>query len=184
MAKILLTSCGFETLTIQNAFLTLIDKSPEFAKILFIPTAATYVDAIMVLPKCMNDLLNIGIPKENITVYNMHYPISSSEISEFDAVYFTGGDPSYLLETINKFGFSPVIKEYIDNGGVYIGVSAGSLVATNNMENNLGLVNCSIAVHVNDSSSTPPGKFNESSPAWLSSKNALIINGETKEIIR
>ena len=103
--KILLTSNGLETELLENTFLDLIEKEPQKAKILFIPTAATYADAVLVLPKCMNDLLRVGIHKENIVVYDIHSALSEKELEEYDAIYFTGGDPSYLLQRINDSGF-------------------------------------------------------------------------------
>jgi len=55
-------------------------------------------------------------------------------------VYFTGGSPQYLLERINSTGFNRSLKQYIDYGGVYVGVSAGSVVAANNLPDNLGFI--------------------------------------------
>ena len=72
MKKVLLTSSGFETKVIENAFLSLIKNTPQNAKVLFIPTAAIFPDAISVLPKCMNDLLKINIQKHNIKVFDLH----------------------------------------------------------------------------------------------------------------
>jgi peptidase E len=67
MRKILLTSSGFENQRIMALFRGLLDREPGETKALFIPTAAIDAGAIAVLPKCMNDLLNAGIPPENIT---------------------------------------------------------------------------------------------------------------------
>ena len=65
--NVLLTSCGLETPAITDAFLRMLPKSPADTRALFIPTAACNPDAIEVLPKCLNDLLKCGIPRENIT---------------------------------------------------------------------------------------------------------------------
>ena len=63
--RVMLTSCGLETKQIEEAFLEFLGKAPEEVHALFIPTAAIDADAIEVLPKCMNDLLKVGIPKQN-----------------------------------------------------------------------------------------------------------------------
>lgn len=60
--RVLLTSCGLETGAIKQSFLEMLQKEPEKATALFIPTAAIDPGAIAVLPKCMNDLLKCGIP--------------------------------------------------------------------------------------------------------------------------
>lgn len=64
--RVMLTSCGLETEQIKEHFLGMLGKEPADTKALFIPTAAINADAIEVLPKCMNDLLKCGIPKDNI----------------------------------------------------------------------------------------------------------------------
>ena len=69
--RVMLTSCGLETKKIEEALLEFMGKAPEQAKALFIPTAAIDADAIEVLPKCMNDLLKCGIPKESIRVFDL-----------------------------------------------------------------------------------------------------------------
>ncbi|MCL2079473.1 MAG: Type 1 glutamine amidotransferase-like domain-containing protein [Oscillospiraceae bacterium] len=146
--KILLTSAGFETKTISDTFLTLAGKKPKDIKVLFIPTAAISPAAIEVLPKCMDDLLKIGIPAANIKVFDLHCSLSTEEMSAFDAVYFTGGSPQYLLERINDTGFDKTLSEFVSNGGVYVGVSAGAIVAAGNLPNNLGYLKATLNVHM------------------------------------
>lgn len=58
MKKIILISAGFENKKIANKFMGLVGKESEKIKVLFITTAAIESDAIMVLPKCLNDLFN------------------------------------------------------------------------------------------------------------------------------
>lgn len=77
MKKILLTSAGFENKNIKNKFMELVGKKATNIKALFITTAAVELSAIMVLPECLEDLLNCGIPSENMTVYDMHKLIVS-----------------------------------------------------------------------------------------------------------
>ena len=70
--RVMLTSCGLETEQIKEQFLKMLGKESAETKALFIPTAAIDADAIEVLPKCMNDLLKCGIPKENVRVFDLH----------------------------------------------------------------------------------------------------------------
>lgn len=148
MRKILLTSAGFENSKIERIFLDLVGKSPEQIKALFIPTAAINADAIAVLPKCIGDLLNAGVLPHNIVVFDLHCGLTYEELCKYDAIYFCGGNPSYLLDRINDTQFSIPLKQFVDNGGVYVGVSAGSMIATKNLPDNLGFINCTLGVHV------------------------------------
>lgn len=145
--KVLLTSAGLETLKIQDCFIKLLSKDMSSVKALFIPTAAIDADAIMVLPKCMNDLLKCGIPKENIRIYDMYTGMNIEELRNYDVVYLCGGSTQYLLQRINDTGFHKALTEYIQSDGVVLGVSAGSIIFGNNLPGNLGLVDTKLNVH-------------------------------------
>lgn len=119
----------------------------SLAKALFIPVAAIDPDAIAVLPKCMNDLLKCGIPSQNITVYDLHKGMSINVLKQYDIVYLCGGNTHYLLQRINETGFSKTLMEYIHSDGVVLGVCAGSLIFSNNLPDNLGLINTKLDVH-------------------------------------
>ena len=108
--RVMLTSCGLETKQIEEAFLEFLGKAPEEVHALFIPTAAIDADAIEVLPKCMNDLLKVGIPKQNIRVFDLHQNMPIDELKTYDVVYLTGGRTSYLLERINDTGHIIIIE--------------------------------------------------------------------------
>lgn len=145
--RVLLTSAGLETEEIKKCFLDMVGKEMSIVKALFIPTAAVDADAIEVLPKCMNDLLKCGISKNNIRVYDLHAGMDSKELQQYDVVYLCGGRTQYLLERINDTSFSKSLMEYIHNNGIVIGVSAGSLIFSNNLCNNLGLIDTKLDVH-------------------------------------
>ena len=181
--KVLLTSAGFENKNIEKIFLNLVNKNPELIKALFIPTAAIFPDAIAVLPECMNDLINAGILKENIAVYDLHNKMSWEELCEYDALYFCGGDPKYLLDRINENGFNNLLKKYIDNDGVFVGVSAGSIITAKNLQNNLGYINCKISVHCEKG--TAPGEINTSNSEdiLLTNSQAIVLTDDYSRII-
>lgn len=145
--RVLLTSAGFETEELKEYFVNLAGGDMSFVKALFIPTAAIDADAIAVLPKCMNDLLKCGILDENIDVYDLHFGMEFEKLKQYDLVYLCGGNTRYLLERINDTGFRQSLKKYIDNNGLVVGVSAGSIIFANNLENNLGLIDTKLDVH-------------------------------------
>jgi peptidase E len=145
--KILLTSAGFETETIRSAFFQMVGKPPSEIKALFIPTAAIFPDAVEMVWPCMLDLLSSKIKKEHITVFDLHHTMPLDELNIFDAIYFTGGSPQYLLQRINETGFHESLQQFVNNGGVYIGVSAGAIVGAENLPDNLGYLNATLSVH-------------------------------------
>lgn len=148
--RVLLTSAGLETEEIKEFFVKMLGKDVAEVKTLFIPVAAIDADAIEVLPKCMNDLLKCGIQKDNIKVFDLHTGMELNELQRYDVVYLCGGSTAYLLERVNATGFSKTLMEYIRENGMAIGVSAGSLLFSNNLEGNLGLINTRLDVHCTD----------------------------------
>ncbi len=145
--RVLLTSAGLETEEIKDCFVDMAGKDMSLVKALFIPTAAIDAAAIEVLPKCMNDLLKCGILDQNIDVYDLHAGMEFEKLHQYDVVYLCGGNTRYLLERVNATGFNRALMEYINDNGLVIGVSAGSLIFSNNLDNNLGLINTKLDVH-------------------------------------
>lgn len=145
--RVLLTSAGLETEEIKEYFVKMLGKDVAEVKALFIPTAATDAGAIEVLPKCMNDLLKCGIRNENIRVFDLHTGMEVVELQKYDVVYLCGGNTAYLLKRVNATGFNKALMEYIKENGMVIGVSAGSLLFSNNLVGNLGLINTRLDVH-------------------------------------
>lgn len=145
--RVLLTSAGLETEEIKERFVSMIGKDMSLVRTLFIPTAAIDADAIDVLPKCMHDLLKCRILKQNIDVYDLHVTMELEKLQQYDVVYLCGGSSKYLLDRINDTGFRKSLMAYIRDNGMVIGVSAGSLIFANNLENNLGLIDTKMDVH-------------------------------------
>ena len=183
MKKMILTANGLTNKNIGKIFLDFVNKDPKDIKAIFVPTAAIFAGAIEVLPGCLHDLLDLGIPDKNIFVYDLHYKMETEELVKYDTIYFCGGSPEYLLKRVNESGFKTPLKNYIDNGGIYIGVSAGSIITANDLPENLGYLNCKLSVHGNEGISV--GKFDPKpySQIHLPDNRAIIIQGNNYEVI-
>lgn len=122
------------------------------SKILFIPTAVINVGQLYYVGKCIEELYQCGLTEENLILYDLDCPMPYSELENYDAVNFTGGSTKYLSDKVTENKFAPVLTQFIDNGGVYVGDSAGSILAAG-----FDLVNCEITgVHCQDGSPTGP----------------------------
>jgi hypothetical protein len=64
----------------------------------------------------------------------------------------------------------------------YIGVSAGSIIAANNLPNNLGFISCHLDVHCDKGS--PCGLLNKIYNVCLSNSQAIWISEGNPEIIQ
>jgi len=174
MKKILLTSTGFDNKNIEKKFLELLNKNPEDAKVLFIITAAIDPDAVRILSGCLDDLTNCGIKDENIKVYDMHKSMTIEELNAFDAIYVCGGSTKHLVARMEEINFRSVVNEYINNGGIYIGVSAGSVCASGKYPNGLGFIKNVLDVHCDVGSEL--GKIDNDNEINLDDNQAIFID--------
>ena len=166
--KVLLTDSGFydpfnlhqPMNAIINKFAQMLGKPFCEARVLFIPTAACDGEARKIAAILRQELLWLGIQSGNITVYEIDSSMTIEKASEFDAMFFTGGWAEHLLKRIKETGFDEIIKSFVLLNKVYVGVSAGSVVATPNIMGTfdclddteseaLGLINAYIDVHCN-----------------------------------
>ena len=180
MKKIILTSTGFDNENIMNKFIELLNVDVKNAKILFIITAANDPDAVRILSGCLDDLTKCGITDNNITVYDMHKLISQEEINKYDAIYVCGGSTKYLVDRIKELNIKPVIDKYIENGGIYIGVSAGSVCASGKYKDGLGFIENILDVHCDKG--TPNGVISSNDDIYLINNQAIFID-ENEKII-
>lgn len=180
--RVLLTSAGLETEELKEYFMDMIGKDMPSVKALFIPTAAIDAEAIKVLPKCMNDLIKCGIQNEHINVYDLHAGMDMEELRQYDVVYLCGGNTNYLLERINETGFRATLTEYIRSNGPVIGVSAGSLIFSNNLPDNLALIDTKLDVHCTDGEKRGKVSFPLKDNIRLTNTCALAIRNIPNEL--
>ena len=181
MKKILLTSTGFENKNIENKFLELLNKDSKQAKILFIITAAIDPEAVRILANCLDDLTNCGVVDENITIYDLHKTMAEEELNKFDAIYVCGGSTKHLVSRMEEIDFKKSVDRYLENGGIYIGVSAGSVCASGKYENGLGFIKNILDVHCDVG--TKLGKIENSDKIQLTNSQAIYIDDEGAYVI-
>jgi peptidase E len=128
MKKLLLTSAGFLNPKTGQKFLELVGKPAEQIKIIFVPTASRIEHELKYVRISKKELFDLGIKRENFKVLDITRKIPYSEVSNFDAMYVCGGNTFYLLAKVREYGFDKVIKQFVEEGKVYVGVSAGSIL--------------------------------------------------------
>ena len=70
MKKLLLTSAGFVNPKMREKFLKLVNKPASKIKVLFIPIASRTGEELHYVEKSRQELLDLGIAKENIIDVN------------------------------------------------------------------------------------------------------------------
>jgi len=183
MQKIILTSTGFTNKNIKERFLELVNISANKINVIFIPTAAITEDAKRMIPICKNQLLNAGILENNIYTYDLDRIMSCDEIRNFNAIYVCGGNPQHLLNKMNETEFYLPLKKFLDNGGVYLGVSAGSIALSKDLPNNLGYINCTLNVHSKEGTECGHLNINDCPNIKLTNNQAIVITDDDIDII-
>lgn len=132
--KLLLTSAGFTNKSIANAFLRLSGKSFNKLNLVFIPTAADVEDGdkdwlITDYSNCKKlgfasiDIVDISAVPQDIWL---------PRIKKADVLLFGGGNTYYLMSWLKKSGLEKMLTELLRTR-IYVGISAGSMVATKNL---------------------------------------------------
>jgi dipeptidase E len=131
--KLMLTSDGFTNKKLFNEFVKLVDKPIKDIKIVIVPTAAKYRGDSYRKYSVRNLLIEFGILKKNTKILEIDKPVSYSDFEDFDSILVGGGNNYYLLDHIRKSGFDKVLTRFLEKG-VYVGISAGSMVVGPNIE--------------------------------------------------
>ena len=75
--------------------------------------------------------------------------LTAEEMNTFDAVFVSGGDATVLCREMVRTGFDRTIEKAINDGLVYVGISAGSMYAAGNLDDGLHIINNPIIPHWN-----------------------------------
>ena len=157
-----LTSSGL-TDSMKRKLFSLIGKTPEGVKVLYIPTAGIETDGAREgFAVCLHELAAMGILPEHILIYNLELIVSRDyartysayiqelpmvsrlltldELQRFDVVFVSGGDCAVLCREMKRTGFDQVLREGISRGVIYVGISAGSMYAAGNLEDGLRIL--------------------------------------------
>ena len=137
MAKLVLYSDQFieENKKVDKELLNLFNKSnPSIA---YIPSESSltrkYFDEKVEYYKAL------GI--ENLQYFDIDKEYEASRIVDMfkcDAIQLSGGNTFYFLYLLRKRGLIRSLKSFVKNGGILIGISAGSILMTRNI-NTAGL---------------------------------------------
>lgn len=126
--KLFLTSVGLPPETTE-AFLKLLGKKPEETKVCFIATAADPEEDKWFVGKDRERLLELRFETTEIDLKQENEESLDEKLKDFDVVFIEGGNTFYLMKYIRESGFDKAIKSFLDRGGIYLGVSAGSYAA-------------------------------------------------------
>lgn len=201
--RLFLTSTGFESDIVSRYFKSnFLPKDPKDLSFLIISIQDNESDAFY-LEKTKSELKKIGVV--NIEIFKLKEGTFIGK-KEYDVVYVCGGNTFDYLDRIRKTGLDKFIIDSVrSEKSIYVGVSAGSIIAGPNIEiagcgsegdeNNvnlkdlkgLGLTNISIFPHFKENLKKEVGDFKEKVDypvIALTDEEAVFVNDSQYQIIK
>lgn len=126
--KLILSSCDFGHPESAKFICDHLCKPIEHCRVLYFPNEKA-TEEIIKSGKYESRLSAFGFQRENIYVFN--YFVSDSFFNlNIDVIYISGGNTFGTLKRIRDAGADMAIIEYVKNGVIYVGGSAGAHVAS------------------------------------------------------
>lgn len=107
----------------------LLPKKPNDLRVAFIPTAADPYEDKDFLHADREKLKHMGFDVTDVDIKFKNEGGLYEVLSKFDLIAVAGGNTYYLLYHAQQSGFLNVAKRLIDEGTIYVGSSAGSILA-------------------------------------------------------
>lgn len=121
---IFLTSTGLSDPKIYNKFVETVGNTSN-KKAVVITTAAQDKDRNKYSQLAMNQLLSMGFLKVNFCDLENE---RDRDLSSYDVIYVCGGNTFKLLKFARVSNFKESVEKLLERGGIYVGVSAGSII--------------------------------------------------------
>ena len=110
------------------------EMDKQKTRCLFITTASEKQKNTDYLEEDKKAWTDFGVNYELYSITGKTKDELNSKLSNIDLVYVAGGNTFHLLAEAKKSGFIELIKEFVANGGAYVGTSAGTLIASSDID--------------------------------------------------
>ncbi|MBU1199637.1 MAG: Type 1 glutamine amidotransferase-like domain-containing protein [Nanoarchaeota archaeon] len=131
MKRLFLTSVAAETL---KEFVKILPKLPKDYTVAFIPTAADPYENKSFVEEDRSKLLELGFKVVDVDIKEKTEEQLLDELAGIDIIFVAGGNTFYLLEKSIESGFGKIVKNLVEQGVMYIGSSAGSVLVGPTLE--------------------------------------------------
>jgi len=130
MKKLFLTSSFKDVAAIFEKF----EGNLAGKTVTFIPTASVVEKVVFYVEAGKKELVKLGLTVDELEVSTATADEITGKLEKNDFIYITGGNVFFLLQELRRTGADKVIKEQVEAGKLYIGESAGSMIASPNIE--------------------------------------------------
>ena len=116
-------------MNVREEIIKILPKPASQIKLAHIITASKPEPDKNYMIKDKEGMKNLGFDVEDIDIEGKNEKQLKKMLKEKDIICVQGGNTFYLLRAVRKSGFDRVVKDYISQGKIYIGISAGSYIA-------------------------------------------------------
>ncbi|MBN6065140.1 Type 1 glutamine amidotransferase-like domain-containing protein [Aggregatibacter actinomycetemcomitans] len=135
---------------VENLFDQFLQQHVLPKKVLFIPTAGNVESYVEYIEEAKNIFQKFGFDTDIVDIAKTPENVTKDKLANTPYLYISGGNTFYLLQELKRKHVLPSIKNRIANGMIYIGESAGAIIATQDIEYNQIMDNKNVATDLND----------------------------------
>lgn len=119
---------------VANLLIDLANEDLKGKIIAFIPTASLTESIRFYVKTGKKALEKVGMIVEEVEITQFSNEEISSILHKCDYIYITGGNTFFLLQELKRKGVDKIISEQVKSGKLYIGESAGAIIASPDTE--------------------------------------------------
>ena len=125
MKKLILVSMLYQVTDLVRTI------EPELAgkTVTYIPTAGIAEETEGMIEDETNTLESLGLTVEALDVSTASYESIVSTLTKNDIIFIGGGNTFYLLQELRRSGADKILIQEVNKGKLYIGESAGAIIA-------------------------------------------------------
>ncbi len=135
--KLILSSCDFRNQKSWDIIIKNLNKPIYECRVLYFPNEKATPEKIH-SDLYINRLNEFGFSKDKIYVFDYYNPSKFLGLA-IDIIYISGGNTFKTLQRIKNSKFASEICNYVKNGAIYIGGSAGAHIATADISHLVGI---------------------------------------------
>ena len=107
------------------------EAEPELAgkTVTYIPTAGIVEEIEGMIEDETNILQSLGLKVDVLNVSSASYESIVSALTQNDIIFVGGGNTFYLLQELRRSGADKIVVQEVNKGKLYIGESAGAVIA-------------------------------------------------------
>lgn len=123
-----------KVLLVSDNFKVLESKLEKGSRVGFIPTASEVESHNEWVEEDRCKLKKLGYELVELDVTKESSEQLKNKLAKTDALFIDGGNTFYLMQQLRKKDLEKAIKEYIESGKLYIGLSAGAVICSPTIE--------------------------------------------------